>query len=45
MVISAAEPYGRGDHFVIIYLKKIISPLKKELRHGSANLVILAFRL
>ena len=30
MMISAIGPYGGGDHFVIIYLKKI-SPLKKGL--------------
>ena len=31
-MISAAGPYGGGDDFVIIYLKKIISALKKGLK-------------
>ena len=30
-MISAAGPYGGGDDFVIIYLKKILSALKKGL--------------
>ena len=30
-MISAAGPYGGGDDFVIIYLKKTSSALKKGL--------------
>ena len=31
-MISAAGPYEGGDDFVIIYLKKILSALKKGLK-------------
>ena len=42
-MISAAGPYGGGDDFVIIYLKKITSALKKGLKNYyevSENAVI-----
>ena len=39
-MISAAGPYGGADDFVIIYLKKILSALKKGLikkRNGGLS--------